>query len=338
MFAEIRLKILGIESSCDETAAAVVEDGRDVLSNIIFSQVKEHSLYGGVVPEIASRKHVEAIVPVINIALEEAGVALDDIDGIAVTRGPGLVGALLIGVSAAKAIAFSRNIPIVGVNHVEGHLTAVFLEKDVGFPYVGFIVSGGHTSLYYVRELGNYKLLGRTVDDAAGEALDKVAKVLGLGYPGGAEIDRLAKEGDCESIDFPRGLLDKNNLDFSFSGMKTAASQYIKKQPLERLPDMIRDISASFQESVVDVLVTKGIRAARSSGVRSIVVSGGVACNSRLREKMLKEANISGIDVYFPSPIFCADNAAMIAALGEFYLKKGVSAGLGMNAQARWEI
>ena len=230
------MKILGIESSCDETAAAVVVDGRELLSNIIVSQIKDHAIYGGVVPEIASRKHIESIVPVVRAALEEAGLVLEDIDGIAVTKGPGLVGSLLVGVSAAKAMALSANIPLAGVNHIEGHLTAILLEKDITFPYVGLIVSGGHTSLYLVREVGNYERLGRTIDDAAGEALDKVAKVLGLGYPGGVEIDRIAKNGNADAIAFPRGLLAKDNLDFSFSGMKTAASQYIKKQPQDKYP------------------------------------------------------------------------------------------------------
>ena len=332
------MNILGIESSCDETAASVVSDGRKMLSNIIVSQIKDHALYGGVVPEIASRKHIETIVPVINAALNEAGLTLDDIHGLSVTKGPGLVGALLIGISTAKAMAFSKNIPLVGVNHIEGHLTAILLEEEIDFPYIGLIVSGGHTSLYLVKAVGEYEVLGRTIADAAGEALDKVAKVMGLGYPGGVAIDKLSKKGNPGAIAFPRGLLDRDNLDFSFSGMKTAASQYIKKQPAEVLPALINDLSASFLEAVVDVLTKKTIKAARQHNVKTIVVSGGVACNSRLREVMQQECGQMGGVAYFPSPILCTDNAAMIAALGYHYIKRGDRAGLNMNAVARWEI
>ncbi len=331
------MNILGIESSCDETAAAVVAEGRRVLSNVIVSQIKDHEVYGGVVPEIASRRHIELILTVIQAALDEARFSLDDIDGIAVTKGPGLVGALLVGLSVAKSIAFAREIPIVGVNHIEGHLTAVLLEHEISFPYIGLIVSGGHTSLYLVKGMGDYEQLGRTIDDAAGEAFDKVAKVLGLGYPGGAEIDRRSKKGDRNAIDFPRGLLDRDNLDFSFSGMKTAASQYIKKQPVERLPEMTDDIAASFQEAVVDVLVEKTLKASGRHGVSSIVVSGGVACNSRLREKMAERVGGLGGKACFPSPLLCTDNAAMIALLGDHYLGLGERAALSMNAVARWE-
>lgn len=330
--------ILGIESSCDETAAAVVNNGADILSNIIVSQVKDHALYGGVVPEIASRRHIESIIPVITAALMEADLTLDDIEGIAVTKGPGLVGALLVGLSVAKAIAFARNLPIAGVNHIEGHLTAIFLEQEVEFPYLGLIVSGGHTSLFLVKGFGDYLLIGRTIDDAAGEALDKVGKVLGLGYPGGAAMDRMARGGDPRAIDFPRGFLNRHNFDFSFSGMKTAASQFIKKLPGERLPGMINDIAASFQESVIDVLIKKSIKAAEAYKVKSIVISGGVACNSRLRERLKEEAELRRMEALFPSPVLCADNGAMIAALGYHYLKNGGEADLGMNAVARLAV
>ncbi|MBE9504134.1 MAG: tRNA (adenosine(37)-N6)-threonylcarbamoyltransferase complex transferase subunit TsaD, partial [Proteobacteria bacterium] len=300
--------------------------------------IKDHALFGGVVPEIASRKHIESVIPVITAALSEADLTLDDIDGIAVTKGPGLVGSLLVGLSVAKSIAFARNLPLAGVNHIEGHLTSIFLESEVGFPYLGLIVSGGHTSLFLVKGFCEYELIGRTIDDAAGEVLDKVGKVLGLGYPGGAAMDRLAKVGDPEAIDFPRGFLKKDNFDFSFSGMKTAASQFIKKQPVEMLPPMINDIAASFQESVVDVLVKKTIKAAEAHNVKSIVISGGVACNSRLRDLLKNEAELRKMKSFFPSPILCTDNGAMIAALGYHYLKRGRRADLSMNAEARLAI
>uniref|UniRef100_UPI003D81BC76 tRNA (adenosine(37)-N6)-threonylcarbamoyltransferase complex transferase subunit TsaD n=1 Tax=Trichloromonas sp. TaxID=3069249 RepID=UPI003D81BC76 len=277
--------LLAIESSCDETAAAVVRDGRHALSNVIASQVDVHARYGGVVPELASRKHLEAISVVVDEALEKAGVTLDDIEGLVVTRGPGLVGALLVGLSLAKAVAFARDLPLVGVHHIEGHILAPLLEHEVAFPYLALAVSGGHTHLYRVDGVGRYRTLGRTLDDASGEAFDKVAKLLGLGYPGGVQIDRLAALGNPQAIDFPRPLLHKKNFDFSFSGIKTAVLNHVKRQdgPIEG--EALQDLAASFQAAVVEVLCKKTLRAAAEEGLDRIVVAGGVACNSGLRRE-----------------------------------------------------
>ena len=328
--------VLGIESSCDETAAAVVRDGRQILSSVVSSQVDFHSKYGGVVPEIASRKHIEAVVPVVEEALEMAGLTLDGIEGIAVTRGPGLVGSLLIGISFAKALAYVTGLPLIGVNHLEGHLTSIFLEKaDMPFPFVGLVVSGGHTNLYYVKGRGDYTFVGQTRDDAAGEAFDKVAKLLGLGYPGGMVIDRMAREGNACAIDFPRALISKDSLDFSFSGIKTSVLHYVKRQDVEISSEHRKDIVASFQEAVVDVLVTKVFQAARKYGVDAVVVSGGVAANTRLREKMTLEGAQENVSVFIPSPSLCTDNAAMIAAAGDYYLAKGMTSPLTLNASSR---
>lgn len=331
--------VLGIESSCDETAAAVVEDGKNILSNVVSSQVAFHRKYGGVVPEIASRKHVETIVPVIRESLDKAGLTLNEIEGIAVTRGPGLVGSLLIGISLAKSIAYVKNLPLIGVNHLEGHLNAVFLEeKDLEFPFVGLVVSGGHTNLYHVKARGDYIFLGQTRDDAAGEAFDKVAKLLGLGYPGGVIIDKMAKEGNAAAINFPRALIAKDSFDFSFSGIKTAVLHYVKRQEGKIDEGHKNDIVASFQEAVVDVLVTKVIRAAKKCKVDKVSLAGGVAANTRLREKIAEQAGKGDIRAFIPSPHLCTDNAAMIAAVGDYYLEKGITSPLTLNASSRLPI
>ncbi len=330
--------LLTIESSCDETSAAVVRDGRQILSNIVASQVDVHARYGGVVPELASRKHVEAITVVIDEALEQAGVSLDDIEGVAVTRGPGLVGALLVGLSAAKAIAFARDLPLVGVHHIEGHILAALMEGDIAFPYLALAVSGGHTHLYHVEGIGRYRILGRTLDDAAGEAFDKVAKLLGLGYPGGVHIDRLAAKGDPEAISFPRPLLHKKNLNFSFSGIKTAVLNYVKSQPGPIEGAHLENVAASFQAAAAEVLCQKTLRAARETGLQRVVVAGGVACNSGLRRQMQLLAQKEGLEVHFPSPALCGDNAAMLAVAGDHYLSSGFRAPLDLNAVASWPL
>jgi N6-L-threonylcarbamoyladenine synthase len=328
--------VLAIETSCDDTGAAVLLDGRKILSNVVSSQIFIHQKYGGVVPELASRRHIESIVPIVSQALEEAKVTLSEIDGIAVTQGPGLVGSLLVGLSFAKSLSFARGIPFIGVNHIEGHLSAIFLEKDSPrFPFIGLVVSGGHTSLFRVDGFGKYKRLGQTRDDAAGEAFDKVAKLLGLGYPGGPIIDELSKKGNPKAIRFPRPSLGKNSFDFSFSGLKTSVVNYVKSspEPVEGYPeDLIRDIVSSFQEAVVEVLVKKTLQAAQYLGLRRIVVSGGVAANRRLRERMKEVASEEKMKVYLPSPSFCTDNAAMVGVVGYEYLKRGIQSPLSLNA------
>lgn len=330
--------ILTIESSCDETSAAVVRDGQQVLANVVASQVDVHARYGGVVPELASRKHMQAVSVVIDEALEKAEVTLDDIEGIAVTRGPGLVGALLVGLATAKALAFARDIPLVGVHHMEGHILAPLLEQEVAFPYLALAVSGGHSHLYRVDGIGRYQILGRTLDDAAGEAFDKVAKLLGLGYPGGAVVDRLAAEGDPAAVDFPRPLLHKDNFDFSFSGIKTAMLYHVKAQagPIEG--QQLKDVAASFQQAVVEVLCKKTLRAARQFDLQRIVVAGGVACNKGLRRMMAEMAAEQDRQVFFPSPALCQDNAAMLGVAGNAYLEQGLCDGLDLNARVNWPL
>jgi N6-L-threonylcarbamoyladenine synthase len=330
------MRVLAIETSCDDTGAAVVLDGRKILSNVVSSQIPIHQKYGGVVPELASRKHIESITPIVTEALEMATVTLREIDGIAVTQGPGLVGSLLVGLSFAKSLSFATGLPLVGVNHVEAHLSAIFLEeKPPKFPFIGLVVSGGHTSLFRMDGFGKYKRLGQTRDDAAGEAFDKVAKLLGLGYPGGPIIDELSKAGDPKAIRFPRASLGKDSFDFSFSGLKTAVVNYVKShpEPVEGYSEnLIRDIVSSFQEAVVEVLVKKTLRAAQHQGLKRIVLSGGVAANRRLRERMKEEASEEKIKVYIPSPPFCTDNAAMVGVVGYEYLKRGIRSPLSLNA------
>jgi N6-L-threonylcarbamoyladenine synthase len=330
--------ILCIESSCDETAAAVVRDGREMLSNVVASQVDVHARYGGVVPELASRKHVEAIAVVINAALAEAGVSVDQIEGIGVTRGPGLIGALLVGLSTAKAMAWRLGIPLAAVHHMEGHILAPFLEDAPTLPFLALAVSGGHSHLYRVDGIGRYKTLGQTLDDAAGEAYDKVAKLLGLGYPGGALIDRLAAQGNPEAIAFPRPMLHKPNLDFSFSGIKTAVLQYVNKSQTAIEGQHQADIAASFQAAMVEVLTRKTMRAAADEGLQRIVVAGGVACNSGLRRRFGELSAAHGVRIYFPSPALCGDNAAMLGVPANYYLENGRYAENTVNAVSSWTL
>ena len=324
--------VLAIESSCDETAAAVVVNGREVLSNVISSQIDIHKLYGGVVPEIASRKHIEKINQVIQEALEESDKTMD-IDAVCVTYGPGLVGALLVGVGAAKALAYATHKPLVGVHHIEGHISANFIEnKDLEPPFLCLVASGGHSHLVIVKEYGEYEILGRTRDDAAGEAFDKVARAIGLGYPGGPKIDKLAKEGDPDAIEFPKASIDGAPYDFSFSGVKSAVLNYINGCKMKQVPYNEADIAASFQKAVVGVLVDHTMKAAKDYGIKKVAIAGGVACNSALRQAMEDACQKRGYKFYRPSPILCTDNAAMIGAAGYYEYKKGVRHGWDLNA------
>lgn len=325
--------ILAIESSCDETAASVVKNGRTILSNVISSQIALHTLYGGVVPEIASRKHIEKINQVIEEALSEANVTLDDLDAIGVTYGPGLVGALLVGVAEAKAIAYAKKLPLVGVHHIEGHVSANYIEHpDLEPPFLCLIVSGGHTHLVIVKDYGEFEILGRTRDDAAGEAFDKVARAIGLGYPGGPKVDKLAREGNPDAIVFPKGKLGDCPYDFSFSGVKSAVLNYINNAQMKGEEINRADLAASFQKSVVDVLVEHTMLAAKDYHMDKITIAGGVASNGALREAMTKACEKRGYKFYRPSPIFCTDNAAMIGVAAYYEYIKGTRHGWDLNA------
>lgn len=325
--------ILAIESSCDETAAAVVRNGREVLSNVISSQIDLHTLYGGVVPEIASRKHIERINQVIEEALSTAGVFLAQTDAVAVTYGPGLVGALLVGVAEAKAIAYAAGKPLVGVHHIEGHIAANFIEHpELEPPFLSLVVSGGHTHLVRVEDYGVFTILGRTRDDAAGEAFDKVARAIGLGYPGGPKIDRVAREGDPEAIAFPRTHIEDAPYDFSFSGLKSAVLNYINGCQMKGQEYRQADIAASFQKAVTDVLVGNAMRAVEEYHADRFAIAGGVAANSALRQAMKEACEERGVKLYYPSPVYCTDNAAMIGVAGYYEYRKGVRHGLDLNA------
>ena len=330
---------MAIESSCDETAAAVIKNGRYVCSNVIFSQIELHKLYGGVVPEIASRKHIEKINQVIREALEEASMTLQDMDAIAVTYGPGLVGALLVGVAEAKAIAYAANKPLVGVHHIEGHIAANYIEHlDLEPPFMCLVVSGGHTHLVKVADYDKFEILGKTRDDAAGEAFDKVARAIGLGYPGGPKIDALAKEGNRDAIAFPRAKVDGNEYDFSFSGLKSSVLNYLNQCEMKQIEVNRADVAASFQYAVIDVLTTHAIHAVKESGMNKLAIAGGVASNSSLRKNLQEACEKEGIQFYHPSPIYCTDNAAMIGVAGYYAFRNGVRHGLDLNAVPNLKI
>jgi N6-L-threonylcarbamoyladenine synthase len=310
-----------------------------MLSNVVHSQVEVHHPHGGVVPELASREHIRNIVPVVDESLKRAGVDMGELDGIAVTVGPGLVGALLVGLYYAKGLSYATKTPLVAVNHLEGHILSIFLEEEIPpFPFLALTVSGGHTNLYHVEGFGRYTLMGQTLDDAAGEAFDKVAKISGLGYPGGIAIEKVARSGRHDRVQFPRAYLSKTSLDFSFSGLKTAVSLYMKKWSEDPADVTLADIGASFQESVVDVLVEKAMRARKRMGVAAIVLGGGVACNLRLRERMAESAAGEGARLYYPRPKYCTDNGAMIAVAGYHRLLRGETAALDMDVKSKFPI
>ncbi len=327
------ITILGIESSCDETAAAVVRNGREVLSNIISSQIAIHTEYGGVVPEIASRKHLEKIDEVISLALQEASCSFSDIDAIAVTYGPGLVGALLVGVAEAKALAYALQKPLVGVHHIEGHVSANYIEnKELTPPFACLIVSGGHTHLVLVKDYGEFEIVGRSRDDAAGEAFDKVARAVGLGYPGGPKVDAEARKGDPQAIAFPRGVVSDNPYDFSFSGIKSAVLNYINKAKMTQEEINVLDLCASFQEAITEALVTRAVRLCEERGIGKLAIAGGVASNSYIRMRMEEACRKKRIAFYRPSPVLCTDNAAMIGCAGYYEYLRGRRDGLDLNA------
>lgn len=330
---EEEIKLLAVESSCDETAASVVKNGREVLSNVIASQIDLHKLYGGVVPEIASRKHIENIIPVIEQALSEAEMTIHDVDGVCVTYGPGLVGALLVGVGAAKAVSYAAHKPLVGVHHIEGHISANYIcHPELEPPFLCLVASGGHSHIVMVADYGEYEVIGRTRDDAAGEAFDKVARAIGLGYPGGPKIDALAPKGNRDAIPFPRASIDGAPYDFSFSGVKSAVLNYINGCRMKGETYSQADIAASFQEAVTDVLVSHTMLAAKNYGVEKVAMAGGVACNKALRARMEAACAEEGYRLYYPEPVFCTDNAAMIGAAGYYEFLKGRRDGWDLNA------
>ena len=331
--------ILAIESSCDETSAAVVVNGREVLSNVIASQIDTHKKYGGVVPEVASRMHIEAISGVVEEALKEANVTLDKIDAIGVTYGPGLVGALLVGLQFAKGLSFATKKPLIGVNHIEGHICANYIQhKELKPPFVSLVVSGGHTFIVHVKNYGDYEVIGQTRDDAAGEAYDKVARALGLGYPGGPKIDKLAKEGNPKAIVFPRANFHEETLDFSFSGVKSAVLNYLNKCKMQEIEVNKADVAASFQHAVIDVLKENVLLTCKKRNVKTIAIAGGVASNSSLRETLINEASKRGIEVLFPAPILCTDNAAMIGSAAYFNFVNGKISDLNLNAKPNLKL
>lgn len=334
-----RKYILSIESSCDETSAAVVVDGREVLSNVIASQIDTHKKFGGVVPEVASRMHIEVISGVVEEALQEANVTLDQIDAIGVTYGPGLVGALLVGLQYAKGLAFATKKPLIGVNHIEGHICANYIQhKDLKPPFVSLVVSGGHTFIVHVKNYGEYEVIGQTRDDAAGEAYDKVARALGLGYPGGPKIDKLSKEGNPNAIEFPKAKFQEETLDFSFSGVKSAVLNYLNKCKMQNIEVNTADVAASFQKAVVDVLTENVLLTCKKRKVNKIAIAGGVASNSTLRENLIKVAGKKGIDVLFPDMILCTDNAAMIGSAAYYNFMNGKENNLSLNAKPNLKL